>query len=83
MNIAITGISGYIGTKLFKHLDGIDVVQKIIGVDNRKPQLNSSKLKFYHQDVREPFGDFLIKNEVDTVVHLAFILRPTRQKALV
>jgi len=28
-NIAITGISGYIGTRLLSHLDGIDSVQKI------------------------------------------------------
>ncbi len=83
MNIAITGISGYIGTKLLKHLDVIDAVQKIIGVDTREPRINSTKFEFYHRDIREPLNDLFAENKVDTVVHLAFILRPTRQKALV
>jgi UDP-glucose 4-epimerase len=79
MNIAITGISGYVGTKLLNHLDGINAVQKIIGIDTREPRVNTAKLKFYRRDIREPFGDLLAENEVATAIHLAFILRPTHQ----
>lgn len=79
MNIAITGISGYVGTKLLNHLDGINGVQKIIGIDTREPRLNTAKLKFYRRDVREPFADLLAENAVVTAIHLAFILRPTHQ----
>lgn len=82
MNIAITGISGYMGTKLLKHLDGFDAVQKIIGIDTREPRVKSAKLEFYQRDIREPLNDLFIRNRVDTAVHLAFILRPTRQTAL-
>jgi UDP-glucose 4-epimerase len=80
-NIAITGISGYIGTRLLSHLDGIDTVQKIIGIDIKQPAFKSAKLKFYRQDILEPFGDLFTENEVDTAVHLAFVLRPTRDRA--
>ena len=81
MNIAITGISGYVGTKLLTHLDSCDSVQQIIGIDNREPRLKSAKLEFHHRDIREPLSDLFMENEVATAVHLAFILRPTRQTA--
>ena len=82
-NIAITGISGYIGTRLFSHLDSIDSVQEIIGIDVKQPTSKSAKLRFHRQDILEPFGDLFSENEVDTAVHLAFILRPTRDTASV
>jgi len=82
MNIAITGISGYVGTKLLKHLDGIDEVQKIIGIDTREPEFSSAKLRFYRRDIREPLDELFEENRIDTAVHLAFILRPTRQTHL-
>jgi UDP-glucose 4-epimerase len=82
MNIAITGISGYMGTKLLRHLDSFYAVHKIIGIDTKEPRVKSTKLEFYQQDIREPLNDLFIKNKVDTAVHLAFILRPTRQTAL-
>jgi UDP-glucose 4-epimerase len=83
MNIAITGVSGYIGSRLLAYLEQVDDVKTIIGIDNRRPEVKSAKLKFYQHDVRRPFDRIFIKNAVETVVHLAFILRPTRDKALV
>jgi UDP-glucose 4-epimerase len=78
-NIAITGISGYIGSRLLAHLDRSDGPARIIGINTREPALKPTKLKFYAQDIREPLGDLFLENNVDTVVHLAFILRPTRK----
>jgi UDP-glucose 4-epimerase len=83
VNIAITGVSGYIGSKLLSYLDAIDDVKKIIGIDVQEPGVKSAKLKFYQHDVRQPFGDLFIENSVDTVVHLAFILFPRRDTTLV
>jgi UDP-glucose 4-epimerase len=82
MNIAITGISGYIGSRLLAYLDRQDNIQKIVGIDVREPGVKSAKLKFYQHDVRQPFGDLFVENGVDAVVHLAFILRPTRNTKL-
>jgi len=81
-NIAITGISGYIGTKLLAYLDCVADVEKIVGIDTRQPRFKSTKLKFYQQDVRTPFGELFLENGVYIAVHLAFVLRPTRQTAL-
>jgi UDP-glucose 4-epimerase len=82
-NIAITGISGYIGTRLLSRLDAIDSIQKIIGIDIRQPTLRPPKLRFYLQDVLKPFGDLFVENEVDTAVHLAFVLKPARERTSV
>jgi UDP-glucose 4-epimerase len=80
-NIAVTGVSGYIGSRLVSRLDTIDSVQTIIGIDIRQPTFRSPKLKFYRQDVLEPFGDLFVENEVDAAIHLAFVLKPTHERA--
>jgi UDP-glucose 4-epimerase len=80
-HIAITGISGYVGTRLLSHFDGIGSVKKIVGIDIKPPAFKSAKLKFRRQNILEPFGDLFTENKVDTAVHLAFILRPTRDRA--
>jgi UDP-glucose 4-epimerase len=46
---------------------------------SREPKAKSAKLTFYHRDVGEPFADVLLDNKVETVVHLAFVLRPNRK----
>jgi UDP-glucose 4-epimerase len=83
VNIAVTGVSGYIGSRLLAYLDRMDSVKKIIGIDSREPLVKSAKLKFFQHDIRQPFDGLFVENDVDTVVHLAFILRPTRNTALV
>jgi UDP-glucose 4-epimerase len=79
-NIAVTGIAGYIGSKLLAYLDHSDAAARIVGIDTREPKIKSDKLLFYARDVSKPFADVLRENGVDTFVHLAFVLRPTRKK---
>ena len=81
-NMAITGISGYIGTRLLRHLDSVESVQKIIGIDVKQPRFQSTKLRFHCHDIRKSFGDLFAENEIDTAVHLAFILSSTHNRAL-
>ena len=78
--VAITGISGYIGSRLLSRLEGMEAVERIIGVDVKPPPDNSPKLKFYRQDIFQPLGNIFIENEVDSAIHLAFILRPTHNR---
>jgi UDP-glucose 4-epimerase len=78
--VAITGISGYIGSRLLSRLEGMEDVERVIGVDVRPPKDSPPKLKFYCQDISEPLGDIFIENEVDSAVHLAFVLRPTHDR---
>jgi len=81
-NVAVTGISGYVGTRLLARLDRTKGVRKIIGIDTREPRYASPKLVFYRRDIRQPFGDLFTANDVDTAVHLAFVIRPTRRTNL-
>jgi UDP-glucose 4-epimerase len=75
-NVAITGIGGYLGGLLLDRLGQEDEVERIIGLDIKEPGVTSSKLKFYQQDVRTPFADIFVDNEIDTAVHLAFQVTP-------
>jgi UDP-glucose 4-epimerase len=74
--VAITGISGYIGSLLIQRLDQQEDVESIIGIDVRAPRSASPKLKFYLRDVREPFADIFADNAIDTALHLAFVVTP-------
>jgi len=78
--IAITGISGYIGGKLMSRLDGVTSVDRIVGIDIRPPANQSPKLRFYCQNILKPLGEIFVENEVDTAIHLAFILKPIHDK---
>jgi UDP-glucose 4-epimerase len=79
-NVAITGVSGYIGGLLLKRIAQETEVERIIGLDIREPSFQSPKFTFIKHDVREPFGDIFIKNKVDTAIHLAFIVTPARDE---
>ena len=75
-NVAVTGISGYLGTGVLSALQMRDEVESIIGIDLRQPSA-SPKLKYVRHDVCQPFGDILAENRVDCAIHLAFQVRPT------
>ena len=76
-NVAITGISGYLGTQILKLLDQDKEVETVAGLDVKPPAYSTPKLKFYSRDVRQPMDDVFTENKVDTAIHLAFIVPPT------
>ena len=79
MNIAVTGISGYLGQLIFPRLDKEKSVKKIIGIDIGQPKSTSGKLKFFKTDIRDPgIANILKDNSANIVVHLAFIMAVTR-----
>ena len=79
--IAVTGASGYVGTVLIGHLVERDDVGGILAIDVREPRQDfGSKVSFVRQDVSEPFPRLLAENEIDTVVHLAYLLRQGRNR---
>ncbi len=77
-NVAVTGASGYLGQQLISRLERDDSVERIIGISRRAPKVSSSKLKFYSHDVREPFDKIFAENNVDTAIHLAFVVGAAR-----
>jgi len=81
--VGITGAAGYIGQRLIVHLDKQDWCKKILGTDVKEPTVASEKLEFLKQDVRDPgLIDFWRGRNVDTLVHLAFIVDPIHDEAM-
>jgi len=76
--IAVTGSSGYLGSRLVARLAEHGDVETIVGVDFRPPLDPPAKLRFYERDVAAPFSEVFEREGVDTAVHLAFVVAPTR-----
>jgi nucleoside-diphosphate-sugar epimerase len=78
--VAITGVSGYLGQRLFAVLDADPQVERIVGIDVRDPPVVSPKLEFQLMDVRD---DELAKGlqDADVLVHLAYAMAPMRDEA--
>ena len=73
--VAITGCSGYIGMRLMQSMDDDESISRIIGVDAKPPARQFKKLDFHPMDIRDPaLADLFIREVVEKVVHLAFIL---------
>lgn len=80
--VAITGVSGYIGSRLLACLSKMPEITQIAGIDIKPPSIVSEKMNFHQKDILEPLDTILLENNMDTVIHLAFILRPTHQKKM-
>jgi UDP-glucose 4-epimerase len=79
-NVAITGVSGYIGGLLLKRITQEAEVERVIGVDIKEPSYQSPKFTFIEHDVRQPLDEIFIENKIDTAIHLAFIVTPARNE---
>ncbi len=74
---AITGCSGYVGTRMTRWLLERDPEARIIGFDVRPPRVESDRLEFHHMDVRDPnLAATLLGRNVRSLLHFAFILDP-------
>ena len=79
--IAITGASGYIGSLLISSLEESGAVDGILALDVRVPAWPlGDSVSFVRQDVSQPFPDLLAEHDIDTVVHLAYVLRQGRDR---
>ena len=76
-NIFITGVSGYLGTRLVKQFARRHDVGSIVGIDISPPAAPDKRLIFYQKDIRDPdMGKLMSKHDIDTVFHLAFVVQP-------
>jgi UDP-glucose 4-epimerase len=76
-NILITGISGYLGSRLTRHLSKRNDINHIVGIDIKEPSGLPDNVLFYHRDIRDPsFSDLLTQHAIDTIFHLAFVVKP-------
>jgi UDP-glucose 4-epimerase len=83
MRYLITGGSGYIGTRLTELLSEREETERIVNVDVRPPAQALPKTSFEGGDVRdsEAMRALLQREEIDCLIHLAFILDPIRDEA--
>ena len=77
--VAVTGSSGYIGSRLLRQLEE-ETLEKLVAFDTRPPPLPIHNLASYRQDVGRPIENPLRENGVTTLVHLAFIRNQGRSR---
>lgn len=84
MRYLITGGSGYIGGRLIDELSQRDETEKIVIVDVKPPTRHWPKTEFVKGDVRDgpATRELLERHQIDTLVHLAFILNPIRDETM-
>ena len=84
MRYLITGGSGYIGGRLVDYLSRRDDTDKVVIADIRSPGPFKPKTAFKQMDVRDRAGVRSVIEDAkpDALVHLAFILNPIHDEAL-
>ena len=77
--VAVTGASGYLGRLLVNRLARREEVERVLAIDIR-PMLRElpPNVEFVKRDITQDISDLLIRHRVDSVAHLAFVIRPDR-----
>jgi UDP-glucose 4-epimerase len=78
--VAVTGASGYIGERIVERLVAEPSIARVIGIDIRPSPIEHPKLTSLIRDVTDPLDALFRRLHVDTVVHLAFVLRQLRDR---
>jgi UDP-glucose 4-epimerase len=79
MRVAVTGATGNVGTSLVRALGGIRELEEIVGIARRMPRIHLPKVRWIQMDVHT--ADLRRAFEgVDVVVHLAWLIQPSRAR---
>ena len=78
--VAVTGASGYVGSSLLRELEE-EGLERIVAIDIRPLRNPVHNVAFLNRSVVQPLGEVFREHRVDTVVHLAFVMRPSRNQA--
>ena len=75
--VAVTGASGYIGSKLIERLEAEPQIERILAIDRRPlPRSYGPKVVFQVRDISGSIGHHLLAHRVEAMAHLAFLLNP-------
>ncbi|MBW2141307.1 MAG: NAD-dependent epimerase/dehydratase family protein [Deltaproteobacteria bacterium] len=78
-SIAITGVNSYFAKTVLPKLEADPEIERIVGIDVTPWTSDFKKVAFFQEDVRSDNLPNLLKN-VDTVLHLAFIVNEIHDK---
>ena len=78
--VAVTGASGYIGTRLLQELEEQEEPHKLVAIDTRPLPFPILNVAAYRRDVTEPIAEVLLHHRATTLVHLAFVARRGRNR---
>jgi nucleoside-diphosphate-sugar epimerase len=81
VRVVVTGASGNVGTSLLQALAADDAVESVVGIARRRPRLEIPKTEWATADVA---GSDLVRlfRGASAVVHLAWLIQPSRDQAL-
>jgi UDP-glucose 4-epimerase len=84
--VALTGADSFIGRNLIGLLEEDDRYSRIVALDVRRPRTAGRKTRYYETDLTQPgiearLTEIFIAEEVDTLVHLAFLASPSAAEA--
>lgn len=82
LRVAVTGAAGSVGEKLVERLAASDDVDFIAAFDVQPLHFEHPKVARFQQDIRQPMADILREYRIDSLVHLAFVLRQLRDRDL-
>ena len=80
MRVAVVGATGNAGTSVLRALSADPSIQEIVGIARRLPELSVPRTTWVSADV---VRDDLVTafRDVDAVVHLAWLIQPSRDRA--
>lgn len=88
MRIVIVGATGNVGTALLRRLHAAPEVASIVGISRRGPDRHGEPydgVEWVRADVSDPASAPILEQAMqgaDAVVHLAWVIRPNRDEAL-
>jgi nucleoside-diphosphate-sugar epimerase len=82
MRVVVVGASGNVGTSVLHALAGEEKVTSIVGVSRRKPEMTWPKTEWVTADISSSSDDLVpVFRGADCVVHLAWLIQPSRDEA--
>lgn len=84
--VAVTGAASFLGSNLIGVLEDEPQIARLLALDTRQPTTAGAKTRFYEAEMTHPaaeerLAEAFAAEEVDTVVHLAFLASPTHASA--